>query len=290
MWKQLTFADIDAPTSSPELPGGNSPCSSPDGPATESVGPVPARANRTRRRASAKATPTPATCGPCSPGSSASAALQQSLESRLRALFGSGGSTEYAQTWKRKATPSGSPYSEHTASARRTSDSGCTGAQPGPWPTATVNDSRGGRNRTAGRSNLGSKHHDGLTLCDAALMVPVAGWATPAAMDGSRGPDLSDSWTRPSGHNRSTSLQSTAALCGTTGATPLASTAETGSGGASLRLNAAFSAWLMGFPPIWDEVGCRVQLATRSRAKAPTAPQGSEGTETPSACKRRRRS
>jgi hypothetical protein len=35
------------------------------------------------------------------------------------------------------------------------------------WPTATVNDSRSGRNRTAKRKNPNSKHHDGVTLVDA---------------------------------------------------------------------------------------------------------------------------
>ena len=46
------------------------------------------------------------------------------------------------------------------------------------WPTATVNDSRNGRNRTSGRSNPNSKHHDGVTLCDAIRM-----WPTPAKSD-----------------------------------------------------------------------------------------------------------
>jgi hypothetical protein len=105
----------------------------------------------------------------------------------------------------------------------------------------------------------------------------LAGWSTPRATDGSKG-----------GPNQTGgALPADASLCGTTGATPSASTAETGSGGA-YRLNAAFSAWLMGFPPFWDEVACRVQPVTRSRGKAPTAPHGSAGTATRSACKRRR--
>lgn len=37
-----------------------------------------------------------------------------------------------------------------------------------PWllPTPTVSDSVGGRNRTSGRTNPNSKHHDGVTLTD----------------------------------------------------------------------------------------------------------------------------
>ena len=102
--------------------------------------------------------------------------------------------------------PSGPPICRLRASGRRTSDSGCGGwptpvredgdshrpsfarreagradtltaaAELAGWPTATVNDSRNGRNRTAGRSNPESAHHDGLTLCDAAAL---AGWASP---------------------------------------------------------------------------------------------------------------
>lgn len=45
-------------------------------------------------------------------------------------------------------------------------------------PTPTVNDSRGGRNRTAERSNPHSTHHDGVTLVDAVSLLP-----TPTAMD-----------------------------------------------------------------------------------------------------------
>jgi hypothetical protein len=40
-------------------------------------------------------------------------------------------------------------------------------------PTPTVNDSRGGRNRTSGRTNPNSKHHDGMTLVDWALLHGV---------------------------------------------------------------------------------------------------------------------
>ncbi|WP_234819484.1 hypothetical protein [Rhodopseudomonas palustris] len=41
------------------------------------------------------------------------------------------------------------------------------------WPTACVTDSNGARNRTSGRSNPDSKHHDGVTLNDAVLMWPT---------------------------------------------------------------------------------------------------------------------
>ena len=56
-------------------------------------------------------------------------------------------------------------------------------------PTPTVNDSRGGRNRTSGRSNPDSKHHDGVTLVDAVILLP-----TPAAGNFNDGESV-ESWT-----------------------------------------------------------------------------------------------
>jgi hypothetical protein len=54
-----------------------------------------------------------------------------------------------------------------------------TPTQPGFWPTPMAGDSKGTRNRTSGRSEVaGSRHHDGVTLCDAMLL-----WPTPLAAD-----------------------------------------------------------------------------------------------------------
>jgi hypothetical protein len=117
------------------------PCDSPVGQTTGQCGPEAAPASRTRRQAKGKETPTPETCGPLSFGSSESSALQSSLVSRLAQRLGTGGSIEYAETWKLKATPAGRQYWEHTASGHRTSASGCTGW---PSPQAGNTDSRGG--------------------------------------------------------------------------------------------------------------------------------------------------
>jgi hypothetical protein len=161
----------------------------------------------------------------------------------------------------------GSPGTEEYNPAGNTDSSRKTVALLAGWATPTTNAKDQPSNTERGLETLAGQA--GL----------LAGWNTPRATDGSKG-----------GPNQTGgALPADASLCGTTGATPLASTVETGSGGA-FRLNPAFSAWLMGFPPIWDEVGCRVQPATRSRAKAPTAPPGSAGTATRSASKRRRRS
>ena len=109
---------------------GQSPCASPDGPMIGPSGPDRAPASRSARQAKAKGLTTPATCGLSGSGSSASIALSQSLASRLAPQFALAGSILFRQTWKVLVTPSGRQCWAHTASAHRTSDSGCTS-----WPT-----------------------------------------------------------------------------------------------------------------------------------------------------------
>jgi hypothetical protein len=121
------------------------------------------------------APPTPATSGQNGSVSSASAALQSSLASRLRARLARTGSTECILTWKDKVTPLGRRYCQLALSARRTG-----GTASGLWPTPVVTDGANTRNATAVRHNLNSKHHSGTTLLDAA---EIALWPTPTAVD-----------------------------------------------------------------------------------------------------------
>jgi hypothetical protein len=132
------------------------------------------------------------------------------------------------------------------------------------WPTATVNDSRSGRNRTANRSDPESQHHDGLTLVDAAMLsgcstptaqdasnnaspsqqernslplnvqVKLAGWPTSAATDGTKAPK--------DHHGRNLTLPGAALK---SSPVPMARRVVS-------RLNPAFSLWLMGFPVTWS--------------------------------------
>ena len=94
------------------------------------------------------------TYGPNSGDSSPSAALQQSLESRLRVLLGVNGSIEYALTWKHWDMKSGPPICALRASARRTSDSGFTG-----WPTP--NTPSGGRSMSPDKMSSTGQTLDG---------------------------------------------------------------------------------------------------------------------------------
>ena len=121
--------------SSPALGSGPSPFAAPGGPTTDLFGPALARANLSARQAKALGLLTSGTSGPLSTGSSPSAVLQSYLESRLRAVTLTRGSTLYRLTWSRWVTPSGVSRSRLRASARRKSESVRTG-----WPTPRASD------------------------------------------------------------------------------------------------------------------------------------------------------
>jgi hypothetical protein len=132
--KQTTSAAIPSATSSPGSAAGPSPSDSPAGPIPDLFGQAPAPANPTVKPVRTKARPTHGTSGLSGAHLSPSAALSESLASRLQARLATAGSTLYVATWRRKVTPSGRPYWAHTASAPRTSGPDCIG-----WltPTAT---------------------------------------------------------------------------------------------------------------------------------------------------------
>ena len=133
-----TWPDTPNATSLPALEDGASHCAWRAGQTLDLFGPAPALANLSARQAKERGLLTSGTYGRPSSTSSSSAALQSSLESRLRALMGSGGSTLYELTWKQRATPQGLPICALRGLARRTSDSGSTG-----WPTAAARDWKG---------------------------------------------------------------------------------------------------------------------------------------------------
>ena len=91
----------------------------PDG---REVAPVPALVQQEK----AKGLMTLVTSGRNGFGSSASAALQRSLESRLMQRLDTAGSTLWEWTWKAKATPLRRRYFQRQASERRTKGIGCT--------------------------------------------------------------------------------------------------------------------------------------------------------------------
>lgn len=177
---QMTSVATPNVISSLESADGASPCSLPDGPQTDLFGQALAPASHSAPQAKVSRKKTSAISGPCSSSLSASAALSMSLGSRLQARLGTGGSMEYRQTWKQKATPAGRPYWVHIPSTRPINDKDCTG-----WPTPDTGSAGGRVSSNPGAKTRPSGAKQQLTLNDAARLT---GWPTPDTCAGGTGP------------------------------------------------------------------------------------------------------
>ena len=283
MLSQPILPSMDNVTSSLASAAGVSRSASPGCPMTSPSGQAAVHVSRSVPPGKAKAPATPATSGQCSHASLRNAALCESLGSKLQARLGTGGLTEYRQTWKRKTTPAGLWYWAHTASARRISDSGCTG-ELGGWPTATLQDAH----NTAGPSQF--RRHMLPLNCAVTLargQTPsggpagmangdgrLAGWNTPRADEHSQRnsqdagmavsaqagyptPNWHDGQTRVDLHStQGTNLNRDAYLW-------FADLPDM----AGWALNPAFSLWLMGFPPEWAACGLTAMETAKKTRK-----------------------
>lgn len=118
----------------------------------------------------------PATCGRKSAGSSRKRA-PKSCSSKTLTRISRSAPMSSSEAWSDLVTRVRSDCLRRQKLARNNS-AGVSSSSP--WPAATAMDSRGARNRTSSRQP-DSKHHDGVTLCDAVLM-----WSAPTAHDGRR--------------------------------------------------------------------------------------------------------
>ena len=175
MSKQPTLWDTPSVTSLPEEDSGATCSDRQAGPTTGRSGREAAPAPALAQRAKGKGLQMLVTSGRNGFGSSASAALQQSLESRLMPRLDMAGSTLFNLTWKHKSTPLGRRYLERAASALRTSDSGFTSWRS---PNARLNGGGDYSDPEKAAKRLEQGHQ--LNLSEEAL---ITSWPTPQTHD-----------------------------------------------------------------------------------------------------------
>lgn len=231
--------------SSPGLVDGLKPLVSPVGDKTGRHGQAVAPVNHLALQESAKAFPTSAIFGPNGFGSSASAALQQSLENRLRQRLH--GSDLCEVIWKPWVTPWGQSLSKPRVQMRTTFEIAI-----GLWPTLTSNSPAKGYNEA------------GNSAGQVAIRKILLGlWSTLRASDGAKG----------------SPRQSFGA-----GGQPLpsqvwdvakSSNAPTENGGQSLHPE--FAGWEMGYRPAWLSCAPSGTPSTRDRQPNSSQPTWSAG-------------
>lgn len=172
---------------------------------------------------------------------SASNVLSRRIYERLKQTLP--GSTEYDLTWRTQVTPSGHVLYQLVPSTRRISGSASSG-----WRTPQKMDGERGpalnADPKAGQHSLTTE-------------AQLAGWPTPRMTDAEK------NVRTPKGAAREIAREGAQNDLGlVSGLLPFGSPATTARRGA---LNPAFSRWLMGYPPEWDDYAATAMPSSRKR-------------------------
>ena len=266
MLNHPTSKDLPSVISSPESEDGAEHLSLQDGAQSALFGQGAHRANLFQQRGTTLAKTMTDISGLSSSISSASAALQQSLESRLRQQLDLDGLTIYKLTWRHKVTPQRRSYCHLAASAPRT-----RGNDSSSWPTPSVRDYKdtGDLDKSRFRKS-GKERNDTVPR----VAYGIAPWATPNTLDhmALRSDEalLKQATTVRKGrtfpNNLREQVDPRSQEIYASGKTPPPSTAEMENTVPS-QLNPRFSLWLMGYPIEWVYCAERVTQSSRKRQR-----------------------
>jgi len=276
-------------TSSPALADGPPPCALLVSPTTALCGQVAVPVNPSRSPASRKVSRTSGTSGRSGAISSSSAALQSSLESRLRPRLN--GSDLCEVIWKPWATPWGQSLSKPRALVRTTFGTGI-GLLPQTWATPAARDWRSDRSQKSSKEIYGAKgrplprqaieaspwptptslapaRNGNNEAGNSAGLVAIrshaiaATWPTPCVMEPETPPEVVIA--RKARLSESTGTHRGPALpLGTMVQTSIGSSEPTEKPGA---LNPEFVCWLMGYPQEWLSCAPSATPSTSARRR-----------------------